>query len=233
MKVIFKAHKLAIEDPSFFILILSTIHAQLTHDLCHRSTHRSIFAHDAMLKAELKVSLIIFKSHLNEYLLERGNMPHGISPSHVQLAETWKEFEQYLWSSDWQWDLRGTYLREGKVVLEDGEQVEWSKKELEDLARDDDGEFDSGERGVGAKIGESSFPSHVDERSLLSKHTTLPPLHENETTDLTSRFHADSDDDGDDDDDKKSFLQKNRKKASKFLRKAKKAFTSPKKSGGR
>jgi A1 cistron-splicing factor AAR2 len=45
--------------------------------------------------------------------------------------------ESWLWK--WDWDLRGNYLRSGKIQLEDGEFVDAELKEFE--AEDERGEY--------------------------------------------------------------------------------------------
>lgn len=137
MKVIFKAYKLAVDEPVFFTKIIEAVRAQLTYDVDR--LEGSIFDHDAMLKAEMKVCLIIFKKELNENLLERAKRPHGLSSEQVVLGKVFQAFENYLWTSKWMWDLRGKYVRSGKAYLEDGEQIEYSASELE--AFDGRGEF--------------------------------------------------------------------------------------------
>ncbi len=54
-----------------------------------------------------------------------------------QVGEAFEALESWLWK--WGWDLRGNYLRSGKIQLEDGELVDAELKDFE--AEDERGEY--------------------------------------------------------------------------------------------
>jgi A1 cistron-splicing factor AAR2 len=132
VKVIFKAFRLAMDMPMLFRKLIETIHTQLLYD--EEGIEGSIFDHDVYLQDELKVILTVFKSRLNEQLLENGvNLTHEQS----DVGKAFEALESWLWK--WGWDLRGNYLRSGKIQLEDGEFVDAELKDFED--EDERGEF--------------------------------------------------------------------------------------------
>src|SRR5206468_309365 len=89
---------------------------------------------DVYLQDELKVILTVFKSRLKEQLLETGA---NLTDEQRNVGEAFEAFESLLWK--WGWDLRGNYLRSGKIQLEDGEFVDAELKEFAD--EDERGEF--------------------------------------------------------------------------------------------
>jgi A1 cistron-splicing factor AAR2 len=77
VKVVFKAFRLAMDMPAFFQKIIEAVHAQLIFD--EEGIEGSIFDNLYMQQEELKTVLTVFKSRLNERLLEKVNL---ISHSH-------------------------------------------------------------------------------------------------------------------------------------------------------
>lgn len=132
VKIIFKAFRLAINMPVFFRKLIETVHAQLIYD--EEGIEGSIFDHDDYLQDELKCLLTVFKSRLNEQLLERGA---NLTTDQSSVGKAFEELESWLWR--WDWDLRGNYLRAGKLQVEHGEIMD---AELEDFeAEDERGEY--------------------------------------------------------------------------------------------
>ncbi|TAQ85068.1 hypothetical protein B7494_g6630 [Chlorociboria aeruginascens] len=132
IKVIFKAFRLALEQPLFFLKVIQTFHAQLIFD--DAGIEGSIMDHDAALSDELKMILTVFKSRLNEQLLVKGA---DLTTDQEHVGKAFEELEAWLWK--WNWDLRGNYLRSGKIQLEDGEFVD---AELKDFEQEDErGEY--------------------------------------------------------------------------------------------
>lgn len=132
VKVLFRGYKLALDYPEFFCKVIEAVHAQLIYD--ESGFDSSILDHDPGLEDDLKLLLTTFKSRLNEQLLSRGS---NLTDEQNQVGKAFEEFESWLWK--WGWDLRGNYVRSGKVQLEDGEYVD---AELEDFeAEDERGEY--------------------------------------------------------------------------------------------
>lgn len=110
IKVIFKAYRLALDEPTFFIKFIDAVHAQFIYD--EEGLDGSIMDHDATLADDLKMILTIFKSRLNELLLARGN---DLTPAENLVGKSFESLESFLWK--WDWDLRGNYVRSGKVYI--------------------------------------------------------------------------------------------------------------------
>jgi A1 cistron-splicing factor AAR2 len=132
VRVVFKAFRLSLDRPILFRKIIETVHAQLIYD--DDGFEGSIFDHDEGLQDGLKILLTIFKSRLNEQLLAKGS---GLTDDQEAVGKAFEAFESWLWK--WDWDLRGNYLRSGKIQLEDGEYVDAELAELQ--AEDERGEF--------------------------------------------------------------------------------------------
>ncbi|KAI9740708.1 MAG: hypothetical protein M1818_004673 [Claussenomyces sp. TS43310] len=131
-KVIFKAFALALDEPILFRKLIETIHAQLIYN--EEGIEGSIFDHDPGLEDDLKKILTVFKSRLTEQLLEKRS---SLTDEQSAVGDAFEALESWLWK--WGWDLRGDYLRSGKLQLEDGEIVD---AELDDFADEDErGEF--------------------------------------------------------------------------------------------
>lgn len=69
VKVVFKAFRLAMDRPTFFRKIIEAVHAQLIFD--EEGIEGSIFDNLYMQQEEFKTVLTVFKSRLNEMLLEK------------------------------------------------------------------------------------------------------------------------------------------------------------------
>jgi A1 cistron-splicing factor AAR2 len=151
VKVVFKAFRLSMDKPVFFRKIVEAIHAQLTYN--EDGLEGSVFGkqysiyqkweekltlqtidYDGNLENDLKLILTIFKSRLNEQLLGRGA---SLTDEQSSVGKAFEDLESWLWK--WGWDLRGNYLRSGKIQLEDGEFVD---AELGDFEQEDErGEY--------------------------------------------------------------------------------------------
>jgi A1 cistron-splicing factor AAR2 len=125
MKIVFKAHKLVLDDPAFGLKLVEATHAIFLFDEQALDTG-SIFEHDPSLEDHLKKVFISFKAYLDEKLLALGGK---CSAEQKALGKAFSDFEAYLWKRGW--ELRKSALRSGKVQLEDGEYV--------DVEADDDG----------------------------------------------------------------------------------------------
>ena len=69
VKVVFKAFRLAMDMPTFFRKIIEAVHAQLIFD--EEGIEGSIFDNLYLQQEEFKTVLTVFKSRLNEMLLEK------------------------------------------------------------------------------------------------------------------------------------------------------------------
>lgn len=131
VKVVFRAYCLVLELPVFMRKIIDAVHAQLVYD---ESFGGSIFDQSGKLEDELKIILTTFKSRLTEQFLAQGN---DLTDEQSAVGKAFEEFESWLWK--WNWDLRGNYVRNGKIQLEDGELVDAEVKDFE--AEDERGEY--------------------------------------------------------------------------------------------
>lgn len=93
----------------------------------------SVFDHDEGLDEAIKILLTIFKSRLSEEMLAKRS---ALTDDQHAVGEAFESLESWLWR--WNWDLRGNYLRSGKIQLEDGEYVDAELAELQ--AEDERGE---------------------------------------------------------------------------------------------
>jgi A1 cistron-splicing factor AAR2 len=75
----------------------------------------SVLDYDPDLRDDFKMLLITFKSRLNEQLLAQGSK---LTDQQTAVGKAFEELESWLWR--WSWDLRGNYVRSGKIQLEDG-----------------------------------------------------------------------------------------------------------------
>jgi len=132
VRIVFRAFRLALELPEFFRKFIEAVHNQLVYD--ENGVEGSILDHDADIREELKMILTIFKSRLNELLLAQGA---NITPDQSAVGKAFEALESWLWK--WGWDLRGNYVRSGKVQLEDGELIDAELKDFE--AEDERGEY--------------------------------------------------------------------------------------------
>jgi A1 cistron-splicing factor AAR2 len=132
IKLLFKAFRLAMDMPLLIERVIKTIHTQLLYD--EECMEGSIFDHDLRLQDELRVLLTVFKSRLNEQMLEVGA---ELSREQKGVVDAFAALETLL--GKWDWDLSGNYLRTGKIQLEDGEIVDADLQDFED--EDERGEF--------------------------------------------------------------------------------------------
>lgn len=91
----------------------------------------SILDYEPDLRNEFKMLLITFKSRLNEQLLAQGS---DLSDQQSAVGKTFEALESWLWR--WGWDLRGNYVRSGKIQLEDGGMYKTEFPFLSEIPRD-------------------------------------------------------------------------------------------------
>lgn len=129
LKLILKAYTLPTRRPTLATSLLRTVSAQLTYG--------SDWLDNPLLETgdpqarELRLSLVIYKRRLEEQLVGAS------SPELTEVGATFSRLESVV--TEFGWDIRAEYLRKGKVVMEDGEEVELEMKELQ--AEDERGEW--------------------------------------------------------------------------------------------
>lgn len=109
-----KAYRLVLELPVFYCKFIKAIHAEFMFDEAAMSGG-SILDYEPDLRNELKTLLITFKSRMNEQLLAQGS---ELTEQQSAVGKAFEALESWLWK--WSWDLRGNYVRSGKIQLEDG-----------------------------------------------------------------------------------------------------------------
>ncbi|KAG4419466.1 hypothetical protein IFR04_007423 [Cadophora malorum] len=134
VKVMFRAFRLVMDLPALFRKFIQAVHAQFIYDGV--GIEGSILDADGGLEDELKNLLTVFKSRLDEQLLQAQTR---LTPEQKSVGDAFAEFESFLWRWRGGWDLRGNYVRSGQVQLEDGEYVDAELKDFE--AEDERGEF--------------------------------------------------------------------------------------------
>lgn len=137
-RVIFRAYRLAVEEPLLARDLIQTVHAQLVYN--DRNLEGSILdtapggSGGGGGGKKLQKALTVYKSRLNEQLLALGD---GCTSAQQAVGAAFASLEGFLWT--WDWDLRGEYLRSGTVMLEDGEVVQAELSDFED--EDERGDF--------------------------------------------------------------------------------------------
>lgn len=104
----------------FFRKVIEAVHSQLIYD--ESALDGSILDHDENLAKDLKMLLTVFKSRMDELLLAQGT---NITDDQAAVGKSFEALESWLWK--WGWDLRGNYVRSGKIQLEDGEFVSFCR----------------------------------------------------------------------------------------------------------
>lgn len=132
-RVVFRAYAWSIEEPVVFAKFIRALNAILNHD--DRHIEGSIFEHNPDFQDELKRILILFKSRLTEQLLALGET---VTKDMMELSKTFEKLEAWL-LKNWDWDLRGNFVKVGQHQLEDGEYVDAEMEEYE--AEDERGEY--------------------------------------------------------------------------------------------
>ncbi|KAI1847806.1 hypothetical protein JX265_009234 [Neoarthrinium moseri] len=130
--IVFRSYRLAIERPELALDLVQTFHAQLVYN--DRYLEGDIMESMPGEARRLQKALTVYKSRLNEQLLSLGDR---CTAEQNAVGQAFSALESWLWRFGW--DLRGEYVRSGKVMLEDGEMVE---AELSDFESEDErGEF--------------------------------------------------------------------------------------------
>jgi A1 cistron-splicing factor AAR2 len=130
VKVMFRAFRLVMDLPILFRKFIQAVHAQFIYDGV--GIEGSILDADGGLEHDLKNLLTVFKSRLDEQLLQAETR---LTPEQKSVGDAFAQFESFLWKWRGGWDLRGNYVRSGQIQLEDGEFVD---AELGDFEAEDE-----------------------------------------------------------------------------------------------
>ncbi|KAK4060497.1 uncharacterized protein Triagg1_10724 [Trichoderma aggressivum f. europaeum] len=132
IKLILKAYSLPEHRPVFAVKLLQTITAQLQYS--SRWLEDSIMDYGGSESQALRLALIVYKRRLDELLNSLG--AHA-TPEQRKVGTAIAGLE--LEVTGLGWDLHADYVRRGKVMMEDGEEVEVEMDELQ--AEDERGEW--------------------------------------------------------------------------------------------
>ncbi|CCF47051.1 AAR2 domain-containing protein [Colletotrichum higginsianum] len=132
VSVVLKAYTLPLRRPELARFLLQTITAQLVYN--ERYLDGSVLDYGPSYSRDLRMALIVYKRRLNEVLLTLNSLA---TPEQAAVGQAFSELETWVWKFGW--DIRSDYLRKGKTMLEDGEEVELEMDDLE--AEDERGEF--------------------------------------------------------------------------------------------
>ncbi|KAJ0166122.1 Protein AAR2 -like protein [Colletotrichum tanaceti] len=132
VSVVLKAYTLPLRRPELACSLLQTITAQLVYN--ERYLDGSVLDYGPSYSRDLRMALIVYKRRLNEVLLTLNSLA---TPEQAAVGHAFSELETWVWKFGW--DIRSDYLRKGKTMLEDGEEVELEMDDLE--AEDERGEF--------------------------------------------------------------------------------------------
>jgi A1 cistron-splicing factor AAR2 len=108
VKIVFKSHQLAFDNPQFFVEFIDAVHAQLIYD--EEGIDGSILDQDPSLAHDLRMILTIFKLRLNERFSSKQT---EFTAAQRQVSKFFEDLESFL--EKWNWDLKGNYVRSGKV----------------------------------------------------------------------------------------------------------------------
>ncbi|KAL7935701.1 AAR2 domain-containing protein [Trichoderma chlorosporum] len=132
LKLIFKAYLLPEHRPVLASKLLQTVAAQLQYS--SEWLDESIMDYSGSNSQELRLALIIYKRRLDEVLESLGPVA---TPEQITVGNSFTKVEAEVVALGW--DLHADYLRKGKVMMEDGEEVEVEMAELQ--AEDERGEW--------------------------------------------------------------------------------------------
>lgn len=145
LRLILKAYALPLSHPPLVADWLRVVTAQLTYGSEWLDT--PITELSEAHSRELRLGLIIYKRRLEELLgltegsgaSQDGSSGGSTTAAQAAVAAAFSRLESVVAGAGYGWDIRGEYLRKGKVVMEDGEEVELEMMELQ--AEDERGEW--------------------------------------------------------------------------------------------
>jgi A1 cistron-splicing factor AAR2 len=134
LRLVFRAYLLTVKKPRIARLLIRTITAQLVYNDKYLDGSILDYGAEHDHSKELRLALIVYKRRLNELLLSLNSRA---TEEQAAVGRAFSELESWVWRLGW--DIRSDYLRSGKMMLEDGEEVQVELGELED--EDERGEF--------------------------------------------------------------------------------------------
>ncbi|KAH7308082.1 AAR2 protein-domain-containing protein [Stachybotrys elegans] len=132
LKLVLRAYLLPAREPALASALLRTLAAQLKYNA--ECFDGSIFDNNETKAHEFRIALTIYKRRLEEFLAGLGS---NADPDQRVVGTTFASVEAVL--ADISWDISGDYVRIGRVVMEDGEEVELETDELQE--EDERGEW--------------------------------------------------------------------------------------------
>ena len=133
VKLFLKAYTLIEARPTLVSGFLRCLAAQLTYS--EEYLDHSFLDYSDDQGKELRLTLTVYKRRLGDLL---STLDDDASPGLREVVNAFSKVEAVA-AMSLGWDIGGNYLRRGKVMLEDGEEVELELKELE--AEDERGEY--------------------------------------------------------------------------------------------
>ncbi len=131
LRLLLQAYALPRRRPALAAAWLRAVTAQLAYGGAWLDTPLTELSEPSRGRA-LRLALIVYKRRLDE-LLSSGET------AAADVAAAFARLEAVVAGPAFGWDIRGEYLRSGKVVMEDGEEVELEMEELQ--AEDERGEW--------------------------------------------------------------------------------------------
>lgn len=135
LRLVFRAYTLPLTHPGLVSDWLRAVTAQLTYGSEWLDTPLAELSEGRA--RELRLALIIYRRRLEELL--RQDDGGGANAEQTGVMTAFARLESVVAGPGFGWDIRGEYLRKGKMVMEDGEEVELEMKELQ--AEDERGEW--------------------------------------------------------------------------------------------
>ena len=132
LKLILRAYRLTVHKPLLAASLLRNLATQLSYSSEYLES--SIIDYGESRARDLRLALIVYKSRMDELLLGLGSK---VTADQLSVSTAFAKIEVLAVSMGW--DLRGDYVRTGKVMLEDGDEVELEMSELQ--AEDERGEW--------------------------------------------------------------------------------------------
>ncbi|KAL7919911.1 AAR2 domain-containing protein [Trichoderma austrokoningii] len=132
LKLVLKAHLL----PEYFPVLASKLLQAIASQIRYSSEWlgESILDYGGSNSHDLRLALIVYKRRLAEVLERLGQ---EATADQIKVGSSFAKVEAEVVGLGW--DLYGDYLRKGKVMMEDGEEVELEMAELQ--AEDERGEW--------------------------------------------------------------------------------------------
>ncbi|OAA57242.1 AAR2 family protein [Cordyceps fumosorosea ARSEF 2679] len=131
-RLFLRAHALPRLRPSLAAAWLRALAAQLAHGGTRLEVPLGEMLGEARAR-ELRLALIVYKRRLQEE--EEEEQGEGM----MEVVMAFAGVEAAVAGEGWDWDLGAEYVRRGRVVMEDGEEVELEMDELQ--AEDERGEW--------------------------------------------------------------------------------------------